>query len=88
MALDHTNYLSLRELLSEVVGSPILIILLSLVLTTYLCVKLNVDSKTTIILNVLVAVMMLGFVYEMGVLIIVGVVLAFIIYGAYAAFWK
>lgn len=88
MALTQFNWLSLRVLLSEVVGSPALILLLSLSLVTWLCIRFNVSGKATLLLNGLVLFAVLGFTFNQGWLVIVALLVSMLLYGAYALFWS
>jgi len=88
MVMTYSNWLSPSVWISEVIGSATLFLLLGLVLINYLCVKNNIDSKTTIILNLLGALGFSTLFYSQSVLVIVVSVLPFLIYGVYAAFWK
>lgn len=88
LTLDHTNYLSLQVVLSEVIGDPLLIVLVGLLLVNFLAIKFNVAAKPTIFLNVLAALALVGFAWQSSVVVIVALVLSLLIFGTYAAFFN
>lgn len=88
MSIGYNTWLSTKEWIGEVIGSPILAVLIGLVLINYLVIKNNIGAKTALILNVLGVFSIVSLAYESSLIAIVGVVLSFVMYGTYAAFWN
>jgi len=88
LSITVDNYLSVKELLSELIGHPTLIIFVFLIVVTYACIKFNVDYKTTLFINLLVLAAISSFIFDQVLIIVFAMIIVFILYGTYAKFFS
>ena len=87
-SLNQFNYLDLKVLISELIGSPVLFSLLVMVAVVWLAIKFNVPTKSTIGLVVVSIFAVLSIYYSAVWVVALVILLGYIIYlGGHGVIW-